>query len=220
MLRLNCLVATFLLVLTVGAANADTTFDFSGTPVYPVGSLTPLATGLTGTLTINTTTGTVTGADIMLPAVQDLPDFTVVFISNAVYTSIPEWTVQLFNAGCSTLLVTGVPCSNSYSVSFVFIAAGPFTAPTLVGFDGVTNNEGEIASIVVDGDYGTYIEGIPIYECNEPSNFPTVSCGAVSPMSPGTTPLPAALPLFATGLGALGLFGWRRKWKAAAIAAA
>ena len=29
------------------------------------------------------------------------------------------------------------------------------------------------------------------------------------------TPLPAALPLFATGLGALGLFGWRRKKKAA-----
>jgi hypothetical protein len=27
------------------------------------------------------------------------------------------------------------------------------------------------------------------------------------------TPLPAALPLFATGLGALGLLGWRRKWK-------
>jgi hypothetical protein len=30
-----------------------------------------------------------------------------------------------------------------------------------------------------------------------------------------TTPLPAALPLFATGLGALGLLGWRRKKKAA-----
>ena len=29
-------------------------------------------------------------------------------------------------------------------------------------------------------------------------------------------PLPAALPLFATGLGALGLLGWRRKKKAAA----
>jgi hypothetical protein len=28
-----------------------------------------------------------------------------------------------------------------------------------------------------------------------------------------TTPLPAALPLFASGLGALGLFGWRRKRK-------
>jgi hypothetical protein len=35
------------------------------------------------------------------------------------------------------------------------------------------------------------------------------------------TPLPAALPLFATGLGAMGLFGWRRKRKnTAAITAA
>jgi hypothetical protein len=34
------------------------------------------------------------------------------------------------------------------------------------------------------------------------------------------TPLPAALPLFATGLGALGLFGWRKKRKAAAQVAA
>jgi len=31
-----------------------------------------------------------------------------------------------------------------------------------------------------------------------------------------TTPLPAAFPLFATGLGALGLLGWRRKRKLAA----
>jgi hypothetical protein len=31
-------------------------------------------------------------------------------------------------------------------------------------------------------------------------------------------PLPAALPLFATGLGALGLLGWRRKRKAQAVA--
>ena len=33
------------------------------------------------------------------------------------------------------------------------------------------------------------------------------------------TPLPAALPLFASGLGALGLLGWKRKRKAAALAA-
>jgi outer membrane lipase/esterase len=32
-----------------------------------------------------------------------------------------------------------------------------------------------------------------------------------------TTPLPAALPLFATGLGGLGLLGWRRKRKARAV---
>jgi hypothetical protein len=33
-----------------------------------------------------------------------------------------------------------------------------------------------------------------------------------------TTPIPAALPLFATGLGALSLLGWRRKRKAQATA--
>ena len=33
------------------------------------------------------------------------------------------------------------------------------------------------------------------------------------------TPIPATLPLFATGLGAFGLLGWRRKRKAAALAA-
>jgi hypothetical protein len=43
-------------------------------------------------------------------------------------------------------------------------------------------------------------------------------------LSPGignvaTTPLPAALPLFATGLGAMGLLGWRRKRKNAATLA-
>jgi hypothetical protein len=31
-------------------------------------------------------------------------------------------------------------------------------------------------------------------------------------------PLPAALPLFATGIGGLGFLGWRRKWKAQATA--
>jgi hypothetical protein len=32
------------------------------------------------------------------------------------------------------------------------------------------------------------------------------------------TPLPAALPLFAGGLGALGLLGWRRKRTARSVA--
>ena len=41
---------------------------------------------------------------------------------------------------------------------------------------------------------------------------------AISIQSPSATPLPAALPLFASGLGALGLLGWRRKRKAQASA--
>jgi hypothetical protein len=47
------------------------------------------------------------------------------------------------------------------------------------------------------------------------------SDGAAVTLTPGSwTPLPAALPLFATGLGAMGLLGWRRKRKNAALAAA
>jgi hypothetical protein len=34
---------------------------------------------------------------------------------------------------------------------------------------------------------------------------------------PSTTPLPAALPLFATGIGGLGLLGWYRKRRAQAV---
>jgi hypothetical protein len=40
-----------------------------------------------------------------------------------------------------------------------------------------------------------------------------------SAATPAGAPLPAALPLFATGLGAFGLLGWRRKKKSAALAA-
>jgi hypothetical protein len=41
----------------------------------------------------------------------------------------------------------------------------------------------------------------------------------IATVATSATPLPAALPLFATGLGALGLFGWRRKRRAQAVAA-
>ena len=43
-----------------------------------------------------------------------------------------------------------------------------------------------------------------------PENF------SVALVQTNETPLPAALPLFVTGLGALGLIGWRRKRKQAA----
>jgi hypothetical protein len=44
-------------------------------------------------------------------------------------------------------------------------------------------------------------------------------CGATDFGSPSSwsVPLPATLPLFATGLGGLGLLGWRRKRKARAV---
>jgi hypothetical protein len=45
-------------------------------------------------------------------------------------------------------------------------------------------------------------------------------CARELDVHPNVTPLPAALPLFATGHGGLGLLGWRRKRKSAATIAA
>jgi PEP-CTERM motif len=50
-------------------------------------------------------------------------------------------------------------------------------------------------------------------------NFAQTTDLSVSGTGINATPLPAALPLFASGLGALGLLGWRRKRKGAALAA-
>jgi hypothetical protein len=54
------------------------------------------------------------------------------------------------------------------------------------------------------------------------SNFNPAQFGsvAIDSIAATPTPLPATLPLFASGLGALGLIGWRRKKRKAAVRAA
>jgi hypothetical protein len=61
-------------------------------------------------------------------------------------------------------------------------------------------------------DHGT------TFQFEEASNNPEFYVSALSWQTPSTqlTPIPGALPLFASGLGALGLLGWRRKRKASA----
>jgi hypothetical protein len=50
-------------------------------------------------------------------------------------------------------------------------------------------------------------------------NSPEAGSGLITFIEVTSTPLPAALPLFATGLAALGLLGWRRTRKSAALLA-
>ena len=64
------------------------------------------------------------------------------------------------------------------------------------------------------GSYSGFFEGgcpIPSGDCGPGSTFANLKAGTLT-----STPLPAALPLFATGIGGLGLLGWRRKRKAQA----
>jgi hypothetical protein len=80
------------------------------------------------------------------------------------------------------------------------------------------------ASITTPFDYNVVPSDIANGTFAEQVNSPVVTSDylsfTVSNMTL-TTPLPTALPLFAFGLGAMGLLGWRRKRKnAAAIAAA
>jgi hypothetical protein len=98
---------------------------------------------------------------------------------------------------------------------------GPGYPVSAFYFGGCENNE-IVQCNPGNGTYNGYAGGSFIYLMNDTNlveNNPTFSLAFQTEVSP--TPVPAALPLFATGLGALGLLGWRRKRKnAAAMAAA
>ena len=88
-----------------------------------------------------------------------------------------------------------------------------FTSPNTLNGHGFVYDGGVFTFFDVPGAIGTYPVGI-----NDAGQI-VGGIGDGSPTGqsfiaePTVTPLPAALPLFATGLGALGLLGWRRKRK-------
>ena len=95
---------------------------------------------------------------------------------------------------------------------------GAFYADTVLGaliVAGVVTN--------IDGADGLNIYYNPLFAGNAylgDQIYALNGGGELIPIGNGSeTPLPAAFPLFATGGGVLGLLGWRRKRKAAAIAA-
>jgi hypothetical protein len=128
-------------------------------------------------------------------------------------------------------------CSSSFAVggcSFASLSAGALTSQTIeVGLDQavlltmridvgvIVANAGSSANSNFGGSLdfpiGTAVFVLPEgVTANAPGSFVTNNIFS-PPDAAGTTPVPAALPLFATGLGALGLLGWRKK-KAAASA--
>jgi hypothetical protein len=110
------------------------------------------------------------------------------------------------------------------------------TGPALNGINSFdVNGAGQITSAVFDAcqdqcaappplppqvDYFFVCQLLAPQSCGPPLSFlesvvtGNFVGGADLTFTPVTTPIPAALPLFASGLGALGLFSWRRKRKA------
>jgi hypothetical protein len=77
-----------------------------------------------------------------------------------------------------------------------------FNGPT--EFQGFSPSGGTVGLVTYTGPWG----------------FSGGSFDTVLTLTPLATPLPGALPLFATGLGALGLLGWRSKRKTMSAASA
>jgi hypothetical protein len=148
---------------------------------------------------------------------------TTLFLGNPTFYS--AWTVN-FSANSVTLTMAPAPFTNvSYS-------ADPFNGPEFKVLSG--NSFGSITGLVVNNPDCVPCTPITAYlSANGDTLFInwegagggvgdtiTVGFSVGGPVGgPIVTPLPAALPLFATGLGALGLLGWRRKRKAAIAAA-
>lgn len=89
-------------------------------------------------------------------------------------------------------------------------------APPLPGWiRGSTEGFGDIVTLVFGYELGNVPDILLLTYHSAPPLFGS-STSATGEAVP--TPLPAAFPLFVTGLGVIGLFGWRRKWKAIAAA--
>lgn len=192
---------------TVGTARASTLIGdvISGSYDYPCDSCT-----LTGGFSYFTNPFVV-----QTPAAE-----TALFIGNPVYYS--AWDVY-FNANSVTLTMATAPLTDA------FYSADPFNGPVFTILSG--NSFGSITGLVVNNPDCVPCNPITAYLSPDGSTLFINWEGAggevgdtitvdFSVGGPIDTPLPAALPLFATGLGVIGLLARRRKRKAATALAA
>jgi hypothetical protein len=91
---------------------------------------------------------------------------------------------------------------------------------TPIGFDVAFVEAGQGCAGFNTLDCGPVVNQGAISWVNFNTGIGTASSTTADVVIATATPLPAALPLFATGIGAMGLFGWRRKRKNTAVQAA
>jgi hypothetical protein len=132
-----------------------------------------------------------------------------------------------------TLLLAGPAArASTLSVSIDIATPAPLIAGELITFDGIVSGgsspytfswfgpdgaAGATQDITLTFPAaGTYIVSLDVIDTLTDAGSDAVRV-SISPAS-AATPLPAALPLFATGIGAMGLLGWRRKRKAQVVA--
>jgi hypothetical protein len=117
---------------------------------------------------------------------------------------------QLYNLSFAYAPRVGVPASsNGIEVFWDNVSLGTYTG------DGNVSSAWTVFTLLVAG---TGLDSLKFAAVGTDDSYggslDFVSLNAAPPAETSATPLPAALPLFASGLGALGLVGWRRKRKA------
>jgi hypothetical protein len=213
--HLNALIAV--LALTVGPARAATfnvTGNFALAPLVfgtNMCGATVCTADLSGTIGINN--GNVTTVNLTFSGTEPNPFYGQPQYQ-PVFPNLPFWNftdsyIGPLSIGTSKpldptawyLFLVGSTCTKCLSVTDLTLI---FSAPNT-------------------GDLSNFTGPISILSATEHTNTQicvnTSNCGQVFYTFILPTPLPATLPLFATGLGVLGLLGWRRKRKAAPLKA-
>ena len=200
--------AVMLLGLAVGQANAAT-YNFSWTQTgsdTPVSSTDPTVTAI-GTIDLNAAPGTTFGLSA-LQAINVLVTGTLIddFLINSVAmtealsgaVSADGLTVSIFDFYADNNATDGFGCAQLNCVE---------RSSASNGDDGAINILYGLLKLTstVGNDGALYTSQVAAQ-----SSFKVTAVSAV--------PVPAALPLLASGLGALGFIGWRRKRRVQASA--
>jgi hypothetical protein len=167
------------------------------------------------------------------PGVSD--QFTVYDSRGAI---VPDWSLTVSEANEGTFFFPGVPF-DAAQLGNATVLFEPGFNPVTQGYSdifgiarigGESNNlafafasDSDTALLTLGTSFSrTFVEGPNAVDATLYLSPELQGLGYTATFqSDFETPLPAALPLFATGLGAMGLLGWRRKRKnAAALAAA
>jgi len=195
-------------VLASVPANALTyDFSFTGEVTGPVGCCVAPIPPYTGTVT-GAIVGLVDGAADQTPTAIYLTSYTSVTGLAESNWPTPTTNILAYTRGAGfdidglntfTVNAAGLLTGVDFSISILTSQVSFFNLSLYID-----------ATIPADSVFSLYNDGTDTGISTDLATFTPAS----------TTPLPAALPLFATGLGALGLLGWRRKRKGAPATAA